>query len=263
MELRQLYEALEDENHHNLTALLVCVARRDYEGIVRLGEIIKQHQALGHMPYELTQERYRISQPHYEALANEGVFTLPPVTVNILPDYDAESPCDGDGWTAYSFSRKHGNFKHPDELGFDEGRPTEELQTKLKAGLAFILDYFEHGNCVWSLGGTGPQCRWDSVSGAGLLIWEGDPDDMGAKTFEDREKDAKGFIERFTEWCNGSVFGYSIDDPDEKIDDSCFGFYDSDLDYMFSEIREAVGERKVVFAGTCRDMADYHWKEKA
>lgn len=262
MEIRKLYDELEDANEHGLAAMLVCVARKDHSAVVRMGEIIKAHLAAGGMTADLCAERFALSQPHYNALQAAGVFIKPPVTVNLLPDYDAESPCDEDGWSAYSFSRKHANYKHPDELGFDEGQPSEALQAKLKAGLAFILDYFEHGNCVWSLGGTGPQCRWDSVSGAGILVWEGDPDDMGAKTYEDREKDAKGFIDRFTEWCNGNVFGYSIDDPDGEIDDSCFGFYDSDLDYMFSEIREAVGKRKVVFAGDCQHMAAYHWKEE-
>jgi hypothetical protein len=173
-----------------------------------------------------------------------------PLVVRVSHDDSPESPCNEDGWQAYSFSTRHANYKNPEDFEGDA-----ELEAKLKAGLAFPLSYFEHGQCMWSLAGSGPQCRWDTVQRAGLLIWEGAEDDIGAKTVEDREKDAEVFLERFTAWCNGEVFGFDI----VNGEDGCWGFYD--LDDMFSEIRERVGDRPVKWIGDAAFVADHYWKK--
>lgn len=69
---RALYDALEDWNHHGLTALLSAIIAKDYAAVVRLGEIIAEHERIGHMPYELCQERYQISNPLYKAACESG-----------------------------------------------------------------------------------------------------------------------------------------------------------------------------------------------
>lgn len=166
-----------------------------------------------------------------------------PIHVYVGPDFDAENPCDYDGWKAYSFGRNHSNFVEPDALGFDEhGNVDGDIALKMDAGLAFPLSYFEHGACVWSIRGAGPQCRWDSVDLAGLLVWEQDEENLGPKTFEDRRKDAASFLERFTAWCNGSVFSFSADN-------FCGGgFYE--IDELVSALQDEIEEdRSVVFTG--------------
>jgi hypothetical protein len=70
---RALYDALEDWNHHTLTALLSAIIAKDYAAVKRLGEIIDHHMTVGHMPYELSQERYAISNPLYKAAVASGV----------------------------------------------------------------------------------------------------------------------------------------------------------------------------------------------
>jgi len=176
-----------------------------------------------------------------------------------------------DGWKPYSFSRRHGNYRDPQDVGFDEdGRPTPKLQKKLDAGLAFILDYFEHGNCLWSLARelpAGAQCPWDSVTGAGVVVWEYDENDLGAKTYEDRKKDARAFIDLFTMWCNGEVYYYDIQKPcgscgapDEDVD-SCGGFIGADA--LFEALKEAIEEgQDVTFKGDAAGLADYLWPPK-
>lgn len=66
MTLKELYRLLEDDNQHDLCAILVAVAVRDVEAVIRLAEIAKEHRRIGMMPHELGEERYKISQPLYE-----------------------------------------------------------------------------------------------------------------------------------------------------------------------------------------------------
>ncbi len=194
--------------------------------------------------------------------------------VHIDYDQDAESPADCDGWQPYSFSRKHGNYRDPEALGlvdsWGEGPPNPELQAKLDSGLAFALSYFEHGNCIWSLKGTGPQCRWDNVQFAGILIWDADDADW-FKSYEEREADAKRFLESFTSWCNGEAYGFRVqevsdchacgqEEEGEEIA-SCYGYLH--VESMFQDIAMEVGDRPVEFRGDSKYLADYHWPMKA
>lgn len=203
-------------------------------------------------------------------LAKEHIMntTAIKLVIKFWNDDCAESPADNDGqWKPYSFSHRHSNFTDPSDLGFDEdGHPEKELQAKLDAGLAFTLSYFEHGQCVWSIQGDGPQCRWDNVSFAGLLVWEHEEDDIGATTYEDRRKDAAAFIERFTLWCNGEVYGYTMEafrvcgscDQDVELSDeeaeldlpSVGGYYPDDIDGMVIDMKDHIGS----------DWADYEVK---
>jgi hypothetical protein len=187
------------------------------------------------------------------------------VTVYLGHDHDVESPADYDGWSPYSFSTKHINFKDPDEVDPIED---EELRAKLDNGLAFFLSYYEHGRCLWSLRGEGPQCRWDSVNVAGILIWEQDEDNIGAKTVEDRRKDAQRFLDSWNAYVNGDAWYFSIVNDCETcgssdksvVEESMGGFLgEANLDYMFSEIRSYVGENKVTFKGEAKYLAEYHW----
>jgi len=144
--------------------------------------------------------------------------------LTVQHDPDTDCPCeDGDGrWQIYSFSTRHNRFKHPDELIDDEtGEIKAEIKAKLESGLAFFLSYYEHGLCRWSLAGTGPQCQWDTVSKAGIAIWEEDEDNIGAKTYVDREKDCKIALEEYTEWTNGNCYYYKITTKKGKVIDSC------------------------------------------
>lgn len=166
------------------------------------------------------------------------------LTIKIHNDEDAENPVDMDcQWKPYSFSTNHSNFKEPEELGLGERGEDGKvkitnpvLRQKLKVGLAFFLSYYEHGLCSWSVQGTKwyPDMQWDGVSLAGLVIWEHPPGDIGGKTYKARQKDAEGFMETYTAWCNGSCYCYTIEKPcgscgqDNEVLESCGGYYDID-----------------------------------
>lgn len=183
--------------------------------------------------------------------------TAVPLTVSIFND-EAEDPHEMDGqWTLHQFSRDKSHFTDPYEL-FTENRKIRNpgLRRKLDVGLAFLVSYYEHGQCVWSIKGTGPQCRFDSVGLAGILVWENKPGDMGAKSYEDRQKDAAAFLQTYTDWCNGNVYGYSIDDPEGEVNDGCGGYFGHDTEYMLKCIQDAAGERPVKFDGDASDIGD-------
>ncbi len=180
------------------------------------------------------------------------------LVVKVRSDEDIANPAEFDhNWRVVSFNSRHYNYEDPEKYltlrgtkdGPFDGRYVDAkdigLRSKLRAGTAFILSYFEHSSCKWSLRGEGPQCRWDNTEVAGLLLWDHAPGDMGAKTYEDRAKDARGFLENYTDWCNGWGMGYEIliveeDEDGEETEtgdlDSCWGFYNSDSEYMVNEI---------------------------
>jgi hypothetical protein len=176
------------------------------------------------------------------------------LVINIWHDEMPCDPCEY-GWKVHSFNRRHANFMHPDNFEYDN----EEFEAKLKAGLAFPLSYYEHGQCLWSLGGELPamaQCPWDSVGLAGFVVWDEKDDDIGAETVEDRRKYAAAFIARYTEWCNGNVFGYTVEafskchacGKDEELTEeeanldlpSCSGYYGSDVEGMVIDLKDQI-----------------------
>ena len=188
-----------------------------------------------------------------------------PLQLEIHTDEDSEDPHGDDGqWTLYGFNPNKLHYAHPDDHGITrEGTSDdEEIQKKLDEGLAFIVSYYEHGDCVWFVkgqGAPGSDCPWDGVTVAGVLIWEHDADDMGAKTYEERGKDAAAFLAIYTNWCNGHVYGFMLESPEGAAQcaepvDSCFGFYE--LDYMFDVIREAADGREVEVHGELASLAD-------
>ena len=178
-------------------------------------------------------------------------------------DHDVECPSEYDGWKAYSFCQKHVNFRHPDEFGIRHDGTSERIgfRRKLEVGTAFVLGYFEHGRSCWFLAderpaGTEGDFQWDGVSVAGVLVWDQPVGDLGPKSYEDRQSDARKFVESYTAWVNGECYGYTLEDEDGEQIDSCFGFLDTE--YMFSEIRQHTIDYEVEVKGEAKWLADYH-----
>lgn len=171
------------------------------------------------------------------------------LVISIESDSDIENPCEGgDGqWKVISFNSRHWDSESIEDYFTPVYGPAPRyelegfyatsigLRRKLGVGTAFILDYYEHGSGHWSLSGEGNQCRWDSSSMAGIMIWEESPKNMGAKTLADRAKDARSSLELYNDWANGYGLYFSIEDGEGEHVDSCGGFYNSDRQYMYRE----------------------------
>ena len=180
--------------------------------------------------------------------------------------YD-ESPCRNDGsWKIYSFSSRHNRAFQLKNSKYDriedilpEGKVPIWLRRKLDVGTAFFLDYYEHGEGCWSRSGHGMQCQFDTARCAGIAIWEEDPDNLGAKTKEERAKDLDNGLEEYNDWCNGHTYGYSLSTDDGIIDDSCGGFIGDK--YMFEQINELIADRcvneDVEITGDMKFLATY------
>lgn len=153
--------------------------------------------------------------------------------IEILHDDSPENPLtamDGIG-LIYSRSNRHSNFN------------PEAIQKIKKTRKYYVmLDYYEHGNSVWSVTGEGPQCEWDSVRFAGCWI----PDscllnELKRVPMVERQEKVKEWArqacETYNQWCNGEVYGYSVrilDEAGEEISrDSLWGMYG--LDYCETE----------------------------
>lgn len=171
---------------------------------------------------------------------------------------ECDNPAHDDGWKPYSFNTRHESYKDPEDLGLslemEDGRPkvlNKKLKKKLEAGLAFFLSYYEHGDCLWFLPGSysPPDMQWDGNRNAGLLVWEHAASALGAKTYEDRVKDASGFLRTYTDWCNGHGFRYRIETAyGEELDD-CGWCYQTHIESYVSEIRAVVGQREYTVVG--------------
>lgn len=184
---------------------------------------------------------------------------------------DAENPCDfQDGFTVHSFSKRHVNFLDPSKIGIfpddygdpevsskDENGKPNKYKKLFDRGLMFALSYYEHSNCVWSLKGEGPSCRWDSVSLAGVIVL--DEEIFKGMRWKKKENAAREFLKEYTAWCNGEVYAFSIEDENGEVVDSCCGFYDAK--HMFETISSEndFGENpEFEFTGDCPWLADYH-----
>jgi hypothetical protein len=168
--------------------------------------------------------------------------------VRIEHDQDCESPAECDcTWHPYSFNNHHINHRDYHDFFDDNGKPKLWLRNKMRVGLAFILSYHEHGLGLWFIQGTRwtPDAQWDTADVAGVLVWEDPPDHIGGKTYAEREKDAAGFLQEYTDWCNGNCHGYIIEkathcdecDHDGEEIDSRWGFIG---DYIAEAVREAL-----------------------
>ena len=217
------------------------------------------------------QDRFTLTGVEYydEAGDLQGVPDPPEeitVTLNIAQGPPAPHEEQPDTWKPYSFCRSHVNFIHPLDpkmkIAPNGHSGVPELEAKLKSGLAFILTHFEHGECLWSIASlqqSARGCPFDQVSVAGVLIWEGPEDHLGAKKYEDRKRDAGWFVGEYTDWCNGAVYDIVVSRGNEELEGHNY-IPDSALD---SSIRDLVhphtkGEKNVNVEGDAAWLAQYH-----
>lgn len=87
---------------------------------------------------------------------------------------------------------------------------------------------YEHGNVAYS---TAPfSCPWDSGQAGYLLLSLEEWPEMDDKA----DSYAKGTLESYTAWCNGSVYGWIVEDEDGENLESCWG-YIGESDYALEE----------------------------
>lgn len=178
--------------------------------------------------------------------------------ITIEHDPDVESPCDDFEWKVYSFNTRHASYKDPAPFFDRQRKPTRTMANKMRTGLAFKLGYYEHSLSTWALSGEEQQCLWDSVSLAGVLIYEGNSRDAWPRTLEERTKWARSFLKEYTEWCNGHCYYFHIE-TDEGVEVVEPGGGLIGMDSLFEAIAEHIEPGDTwTFLGDFASSAQYH-----
>lgn len=161
--------------------------------------------------------------------------------VKIIHDYCDHLEMERMVWKLHSFSTRHRNFVHPDNMASDH-----DLREKFNKGLAFFVGYYEHGNCLWFLSDSktpaGVEFQWDGRKVAGYIEFMDDenyiPDDI--------KESATSFLKMYTDYCNGNTYAYSITDGEEIID-SCGGFIGEE--HLISDLADIIEDRDFEIIG--------------
>lgn len=145
------------------------------------------------------------------------------VKLRILYDSDAESPvADDESVILAIFARNHINPAQ-------KQLPTVEMALDFVAAnrdpdseyAVFAVWAYEHGNIVFKaveLGAGNPYAdEWDSGN-AGIIALK--RTDFGPDLLDY----AKGICATYTDWCNGEVYGYVVENEDGDVVDSCWGY---------------------------------------
>lgn len=168
----------------------------------------------------------------------------------ITVDESPESPCEADQFKVVSFDSRYTthepieNYLTRDEDGKCWHVATPKLRTMLRNGTANWLDYYEHGLGAYSLAGEGMQCQWDTSPMAGIILWEGKPEDLasGRGAIKKRREQARSFLEEYNAYFNGQVYDFIIEDDRGNELEDCRGgsFYGTDDcgKYMAEAINE-------------------------
>jgi len=89
----------------------------------------------------------------------------------------------------------------------------------------YSVDVYEHGNIMFSLSGTGPQCAFDTARGGACIAV---PNMVDGNGFTNTEEAAAALLEEYTSWCNGDVYFVTemTRDPETgKWEDETLGGY--------------------------------------
>lgn len=182
--------------------------------------------------------------------------------------FERESPRDHDGntWTLVGFPNTHRTFgdeqfdpsgQHWIDCPKCEGKEgiddcgacgghgeveAENLLDMLKAEysdahLIVPVQCYDHSLVRYYAGNPTTE-HWDTGT-AGVAILSKDDLD---KEFDGNESKARenldGELETFTDWANGEIFAYVVEDAEGETLDSCCGFYG--IEYVKSEAKEAL-----------------------
>lgn len=117
---------------------------------------------------------------------------------------------------------------------------------------AVLLDLYDHSGCIWSVAGTGMNCRWDTSRGAAVWV----PDKYlreelekiqdPAERYAQAEKYAKQACKTYTAWANGDCYGVvvKVHEKDGTFveEDACWGYIGSEYaeEWLSEQVKWAV-----------------------
>lgn len=191
---------------------------------------------------------YSLFKPH--SFSHRHFNTIDPEAVTAC----AECGDQPDAYAHPEFEQVNdGDWLHADWAAEYREENPDELHKYEPEMEGLFLSYFEHGLCRWGLAGTMegmPDFRWDGTAYAGFLEFDIPADErewFDAKSDAEKREMAAGFLEVYTDWCNGEAYGFTLEAvtktecdhgaEHEEVEyiDSCFGFIGSE--HLEGEVR--------------------------
>jgi hypothetical protein len=132
----------------------------------------------------------------------------------VIQDECAHNPledCDGFGIIHHHPRSRYGNrdTEYYSILGLDSYGDEDEGLTPNPD--AIMLDLYEHSGCIWSIAGTGMNCRWDTSRHES--VWVPDKfllDEVSGKSPEERAaylyKTCQDALDMYNAWSSGAVY---------------------------------------------------------
>ena len=167
--------------------------------------------------------------------------------VRIVQDEDAETPRNWSNLSKMIFtgSYKHLGDKH--EVDFDEEfdsrqdfieRGEEIVRKHFKdVAVCYAVHMYKHSGESISIDYSGQYtCRWDSGTiGFAIVTKEDIRKEYNIKRVTQKyidkcENIVRGEIKTLDQYISGEVYGYVVEDKDENVIDSCYGFFGDDIE---------------------------------
>ena len=145
------------------------------------------------------------------------------LSIKLYQDEDAISPNDWDSGPdtgVFIVTTKNREFEVIPK-GYSVDEITEHMRThKLYHGhKVYPLYAYVHSGVALSLGRQWPfDCPWDSGQIGFVLVKRG----IGVRDFDSA---AQSVVETWNQYLSGDVWGISIQDSEDNVLDSCWGFY--------------------------------------
>jgi hypothetical protein len=143
----------------------------------------------------------------------------------------------------YNLGDKH-NYNHQDYSGWAE---MEKAIIKNESP-AVILPLFLYDHSGITISTSPFSCKWDSGQIGFVFISkeklkkEFNVKKVNSKLIEKATKILLSEVETYDQYLTGDVYGYTLLDENGEIEDSCFGFYGSDIETngILDNIREKI-----------------------
>ena len=167
-------------------------------------------------------------------------------TLKIVQDSTPDSPREWDNLTQMIFTGKHEHLGDKHDVDFSEGyssrqdfieRGAEAVKKHIKDIVAIkpVHLYKHSGTSISTSYGYPYNCIWDSGTCGFVIITKQSIREMfgckrvSQKDIEKAESQIDGEVETLSQWMEGEVYGFVIENEEEEHEDSCYGFYGHDI----------------------------------